>query len=191
MKKHSSFPKLLKSFGSDNLYQFGRSLYKAIECGPWTTAVLRDGSEVYYEDTPPVGFDPLNVTALMIGSIVEGSDVEVGPIALTFPFSEEEFNDAVESINDEAKFHWYRDNSEFAWHLFRFDEGVETLVDVFVTCEGQDVMGCDMHAWMMENGHYGDVDPDNYEWDGDTNSVAIMSKKEGHPDFRFDWITVA
>jgi hypothetical protein len=83
------------------------------------------------------------------------------------------------------------DEPEFAWHLFRFDDGVETLVDVFDTCEGQDVMGCDMHDWMVENGYYGDVDPDNYEWDGTIDSVAIMSKKEGHPEFRFDWITVA
>ena len=84
-----------------------------------------------------------------------------------------------------------RHQPDYAWHLFRHDNGEEILVDVFDTCEGQDVMGCDMHDWMVENEYYGNADPDIYEWDGDCNSVAIMSMEEGHPDFRFEWIPVA
>jgi hypothetical protein len=154
MKKYSSFPKLLKSFGSDNLYDFGRSLYKAIDCGPWTTALLRDGAEVYYGDDLPVGFDPLNVTALKIGSIVEGSDVEVGPVTLTFPFSEEEFNDAVESINNEAKFYWERDNLD----TYRIEiDGVEVFTDVGGFQIPDAPEGVDSAKWSRLLEHLNDV----------------------------------
>jgi hypothetical protein len=85
-----------------------------------------------------------------------------------------------------------RHHHDYAWHLFRLDNGEEKiLVDVFDTCDGQDVMGCDMHDWMVENEYYGNADPDIYVYDGDGESVAIMSKEEGHPDFRFEWIPVA
>ena len=74
-----------------------------------------------------------------------------------------------------------------AWHLYRFHGGEKTLVDVFSPFDGQDVMGCDMDEWMRENGYYGDESPDDYEWDGDSETVAIMAKRAGMPEYRFEW----
>jgi hypothetical protein len=79
------------------------------------------------------------------------------------------------------------DAPKMAWHLFKLEDGMETLLDTYTPQDGQDVMGCDMHEWMVENDHYGDHSPDLYEWDGDSESVAIMAMQEGLPDFYFEW----
>jgi len=78
-----------------------------------------------------------------------------------------------------------------AWHLNRLEDGKETLLGTFSPFDGQDVMGCDMDEWMRENGHYGTESPDDYEWDGDTESVAIMAKREGMPEYRFEWRAIS
>lgn len=78
------------------------------------------------------------------------------------------------------------------WVLSQINlDGTRTVLGTFLPYDGQDVMGCDMHQWMLEHEHYGDLDPENYDWDGDRESVAIMSKKEGYPDFYFEWIPIA
>jgi hypothetical protein len=45
-----------------------------------------------------------------LGSIVEGSDAEVMPEELMFPFSEADLEQAIENIEAEADFLWHRDN---------------------------------------------------------------------------------
>jgi ribosomal protein S27AE len=77
-----------------------------------------------------------------------------------------------------------------AWHLNRLKDGKETLLGTFSPLDGQDVMGCDMDEWMRDNGHYGNESPDDYEWEGDAESVAIMAKREGMPEYRFEWRAV-
>ena len=74
-----------------------------------------------------------------------------------------------------------------AWGLWRIDNGKETRIGTFCPRDGQDVMGCDMHEWMLESGHYGNESPDDYEWDGDSNSVAVMARRPGIPEYRFEW----
>ena len=78
-----------------------------------------------------------------------------------------------------------------AWHLNRLEDGKETLIGTFSPFDGQDVMGCDMDEWMRENGHYGNESPDDYEWEGDSESVAIMAKREGMPEYRFEWMAIS
>ena len=105
---------LLDHLGADTPFHLGRSLYKYTDCGPWTVFVCN--SDVYYEDTgadcPPQTFENLfgTCTAIRIGSIVEGSDVEVGPETLIFPFTADDLDDVVQGVNDEAVFYWKRDN---------------------------------------------------------------------------------
>ncbi len=77
------------------------------------------------------------------------------------------------------------------WILSKLENGTEKIIGTYSPHEGKDVMGCDMHDWMVENDHYGDHSPDLYEWDGDSESVAIMAMQEGLPDFRFEWQEVA
>lgn len=52
-------------------------------------------------------------TGIKIGSIVEGSDVEISPVTLDFPFTEQDYEDAINGIDEEAKFYWLRDNSQW------------------------------------------------------------------------------
>ena len=103
------------------LFSFGRNIYKATACGPWITFVLSDGSEVYYEDqAAKVTLEELeerglSVVGLNIGSIVEGSDVEIGPYYLKIDdeFTATVFWVAIDGIDDEAQFYWKRDNATY------------------------------------------------------------------------------
>lgn len=79
------------------------------------------------------------------------------------------------------------DPPEMAWHLYRLEDRVKTLVGTFSPYDGKDVMGCDMEEWMLENGHYAANSPDDYEWDGDGEFVAIMAKHKGMPEYHFEW----
>lgn len=74
-----------------------------------------------------------------------------------------------------------------AWHLYRIQPGDKTLIGVYAPDDGADVFGSDMNAWMVENGYYGEEAADDYEWEGDRDSVAIMAKREGMPEFYFEW----
>lgn len=64
--------------------------------------------EVYYES------DEANTltecAGVKMGSIVEGSEAYVDRDPLMFPFTGQEFDNYVKSINDEASFYWQRDN---------------------------------------------------------------------------------
>jgi len=53
-----------------------------------------------------------DIIGIEIGSIVEGSDVEIGPIFLRFPFTSDELDVTVRAIDDEASFYWKRDNED-------------------------------------------------------------------------------
>jgi len=77
------------------------------------------------------------------------------------------------------------------WNLFRIEEsGIETLLGSYQDPYGCDAMGCDMHEWMIDNGHYGGFNPDQFEWEGDTEHVAIMGVSNETPDFAFYWVPV-
>lgn len=105
---------------AESPYEYGRNLYKATACGPWvsyTTPADKRGY-IYYEDplarrTKAKQDWWASCTGIEIGSIVEGSDVEVGPTKLVFPFTEDELEKVVAEIDAEAGFYWDRDNSTY------------------------------------------------------------------------------
>ncbi len=110
----------LSKQGVDTPYDWGRCLYKATACGPWVsfTAPVDQRGDVYYED--PLARQSKgeqtwwsSCTGLTIGSIVEGSDVEVRPVSLSFPFNEDQLDKGIEDIDTEADFYWQRDNSTY------------------------------------------------------------------------------
>lgn len=117
-KKGKTYKTVEDLLQGDTPYHYGRSLYKYTDCGPWIAYVLEDGSTLYYEDAGN-SFNGKKVIGVDIGSIVEGSDVEIGPHRLTFPFSEKDFDDTVKAIDDEASFYWERDNSH--WYIVHGD----------------------------------------------------------------------
>jgi len=88
---------------------------------------------VYYEDEMAwEGGDWENhCTGIKIGSIVEGSDVCVDPWVLLFPFTSDDLDEAVQSINTEADFYWKRDN--YRWFRLVTDKDTYYLQ---VTWEG-------------------------------------------------------
>jgi len=128
MKTYKNATELCAAYGADNFWRFGYTLYKHTDCGPWTRLVLTEDRSCYYEDTgaddPSLLLDD-DIIGIEIGSIVEGSDVEVGPIFLRFPFTSDELDVAVKEINDEASFYWKRDNED---DFVLTSEGVEYYV---------------------------------------------------------------
>lgn len=110
--------------GHSNFYQFGRCLYKYTGCGPWVVAVLLDGTEVYYKSAEgdALSMDTV-VDYVKVGSIVEGSDVEIGPYEVHDPA---EFWDTVTTVDEEASFYWDRDNTQ----LFEIERDGYTTVYV-------------------------------------------------------------
>lgn len=117
-----SLEDFLEKQGDENPWQYGRALYKDTGCGPWVTFVTpksRNGrNSVYYEDEQASEDKDeqdwwSSCTGIEIGSIVEGSDVEVGPECLAFPFTEDDLDRTVKGIDSEASFYWERDNSTY------------------------------------------------------------------------------
>ena len=110
----NNFAELMESRGMQDStpYQWGRALYKYTDCGPWTVFLTANG-EFYYESDEANAEDTSNIIGIKIGSIVEGSDVEIDPVTLMFPFDPEEVDKVLEGINDEAKFYWERDNYQW------------------------------------------------------------------------------
>lgn len=49
MTVYNNLKELLDSHGYESPYQFGRSLYKYTDCGPWTVFLTPDGEKVYYK----------------------------------------------------------------------------------------------------------------------------------------------
>jgi hypothetical protein len=105
---------LKTSFCAETPHDFGRSLYKYTDCGPTTSFLVADEEPVCYGDKEARTNGPWtkNIIGLKIGSIVEGSEVEVGPEELLFPFSQKDLDKAVNNINEEASFYWKRDNTD-------------------------------------------------------------------------------
>lgn len=105
MFKLSDISKEYSSF-----YRFARNVYKYTACGPWVRAVLPDGTKVYYESDEGYAL-PMDtvVDHVEVGSIVEGSDVEVGPYEVHDP---KDFWEVVAGVNDEASFYWELDNTD-------------------------------------------------------------------------------
>lgn len=115
----ASLKVLLDSFGVENVERFGRSIYRNTECGAWLSVKLHDGTWRHTGDLS--GIDNGNVAALLVGSIVEGSDAEVRAdvIELINYLDEgdeqrlvDEFNRTIDWVDDEACRLWDEANEE-------------------------------------------------------------------------------
>jgi hypothetical protein len=84
-KMINNFEDLCKQFGCESKAQIEKAVYELTECGAWIK-FTKDGVE--------------------LGSIVEGSDAEVGPESLTYPFSIGEIWNTLEGIDNEACALW-------------------------------------------------------------------------------------
>lgn len=111
--------------GHDSFGEFGRCLYKYTDCGPWVVAVLKDGREIYYGDKEAWELTmDTEIKCLRVGSIVEGSDVEVGPFDVEDP---KEFSATIKQIDEECTFFWRRDNLDH-FYLKRKDDFIGYIV---------------------------------------------------------------
>jgi len=116
-----------------SVYSLYGSIYKYTPCGPWLSVRLHDGSIVHC--TKLYGIGNQDVRALLVGSMVEGSDAEVTAdwIDLADPKYMEEggqeklvadFNATVAWVNDEACALW-RDANEQDDDFDEFDDNKE------------------------------------------------------------------
>ncbi len=111
----TNLTEFLAAQGAETPHRAGRDLYKQTECGPWLSFILSDGSSIYYESAPAREAGAAwwaACTGVKIGSIVEGSDHEVTPVTLSWPFTQAQFEEAVGSINDEASAAWEEANED-------------------------------------------------------------------------------
>lgn len=114
-KVYFSLKDLLAKEGAETFYQFGRDLYKATACGPWVAAFSRSQGNVYYEKAEAQNADAAwmnDCVSILIGSVVEGSDAEVQPLWLKFPFTQEQLQHAVKDVDAEADRMWREANGQ-------------------------------------------------------------------------------
>lgn len=98
---------LLESQGlsGETPYRWARALYKYIDCGP---------SDIYYSDIRT------------LGTIVEGSDVELGPYTFRFPFDPDSFGKTVERRDNSR---WFSLIGHGAWITIRETWGEVYWID--------------------------------------------------------------
>ena len=94
-----------------SLFELGRLLnkyfYKGTDCGGW----LELEQWPYLDINPNTGIDETDVKAVIIGTIIEGSDAELGPYRFEFPINRDMFWQQVEDMNQEAAALWEEANS--------------------------------------------------------------------------------
>jgi len=83
---------LFRVFGVEGMAVLKKEIFKTTECGAWIREV--DGGVV-------------------IGSIVEGSDAEVGPVTLPYPFPVEDFWEKLQDVDNEACRLWEEVNEDW------------------------------------------------------------------------------
>jgi hypothetical protein len=101
--------------------------------------------------------------------------------------SQDDFGDLLESLDDFLECVDEHDQSNYIWHLYETNGSEKKLIDTYNSPEKNNALACDMHDWMVESGHYGKNDPEEYDWDGDGEFVAIMGKNEGMTNYCFEW----
>ena len=110
---------ILDDWGVENVQQLDRNIYKRTECGAHLSVQLHDGAWRHSGDLD--GIDNGNVQALLLGSIVEGSDAEVNaePISLLDYMDEgdekrliDDLDKTISWVNDEACRLWDEANEE-------------------------------------------------------------------------------
>lgn len=72
-------------------------VYKDTCCGAWLSIAHNPDGTLW---------------GVKIGSIIEGSDACVEPVELGFPFSQEDWDEAIRSVEEEAERLWNEANEE-------------------------------------------------------------------------------
>lgn len=116
-KQHNiaSYQALLSSFSGENskysiTYSLSNESIEVCVCAK----IDAEQEDVCEDDKKARETDWLSsCVSITIGSIVEGSEVEIPPITLVFPFLELDFEEAIQEIEAQASFYWERDNSDF------------------------------------------------------------------------------
>lgn len=107
---------ILRDHDVENVADLYRTLYKYTDCGPWLSVLLHDGTWRHSHELD--GIQNRDVRALLVGSIVEGSDAEVtGCEVDLIKFDEPEhavaaFNHEVDQVNTYACALWDEANDE-------------------------------------------------------------------------------
>lgn len=110
---------ILDDWGVENVQQLDRTIYKRTECGAHLSVQLHDGTWRHSGNLD--GIDNGNVQALLLGSIVEGSDADVTakPISLLDYMDEgddkrliADFDKTLDWVNDMACSLWHEANDE-------------------------------------------------------------------------------
>jgi hypothetical protein len=98
----------------------GRAIYKYVDCGPWVVFTLDKERTVGGEKTDRIYYEDKSAWSLRwakycdgleIGSIVEGSDAEIGPEFLPFPITHDELWETISGINKQAGEEWENANT--------------------------------------------------------------------------------
>jgi len=95
---------LMDYFGIENSQRcyslFNKFLYKYTLCGAWVEFCDSTGN---WSASPEVDGNTKYIEGIRIGSIVEGSDVNIGPYELMFPFFSDDLEDIISQIEIEAE----------------------------------------------------------------------------------------
>lgn len=130
---YQNIDEFLDGRGFENFHQWGRALYKHT-FGPWVQAncrplqddeIERDldgwpistpiaGFTVYYDDgsASETWWHP-RCTGITVGSIIEGASYDATPFTLTFPFSDELFEENFKALDNEVCQEWEKNNSTY------------------------------------------------------------------------------
>ncbi len=103
---------ILAAHGVDDVSDLGRFLYKYTDAGLWLSVRLHDGTWKHTGNLD--GIDNGNVRALLVGSIVEGSDAEVygREVDLLNDDAPAELEHEVEEVDAEACRLWEEANAD-------------------------------------------------------------------------------
>jgi hypothetical protein len=120
MKGIEAFVGLVKGHSNGpegSLRGFARQCYKATDCGAWVSFKLADGRRVGGggdPNVPVVSEGPERVVEIIVGSIVEGSDAEIGPyrLAVDENFEQNRFWWLLQRVDREASDAWDEAHAE-------------------------------------------------------------------------------
>lgn len=117
----NNLTELLSKLGYETPAALGKAFYKYVSCGPWisftvqdvpaTTTGAIDIPAIENSISPSHTFDHNKCVGIKFGSIIEGSEAEVGPYELRFPFEADQVYKILCMIDEEADYLWDRDNN--------------------------------------------------------------------------------
>jgi hypothetical protein len=80
----------------------GRKLYTFTDCSPWTMFYFPDKVKLHYLDPLPSDLNLLSCEAIKVGCSVEGVGAELEADILMFPFTGDEFDQALVDLDGRA-----------------------------------------------------------------------------------------